>query len=299
MKRYLAASLCFLILLTAILGPFTRAMRNKPYAEKLGLIPHPKVLKALFPDYQELVAASILGRVILYYGSISQEKNDPREVLRSADYPAMSRAIHAALRLDPYNMDGYYFGQAILVWDVGQYKLAAELLEYGMHFRNWDYQLPFFAGFDYAYFLGDKKKAAEMYMRAGKLSGSALFEKLAGRYLQEAGQTRMAIDYLQALAASARKPAIKKTLETRIEAFKAVRMIEKARDHYKRDKGRDPDDIAALLKRGYLTSIPVDPYGGRFYLDQNHQVRTTSKFAFATLHKHSPPGKSSSRPSKP
>jgi hypothetical protein len=290
MKRYLAGALCVLVALVGILGPFTQAMKDKPYVEKLGLIPNPRVLQALFPDYQEFLAASILSKVILYYGSLVGHVDQPGKVLYVADYPAMSRTVHGALRLDPYNMDGYYFGQSILAWDARQYKLATELLEYGMQYRTWDWQLPFFAGFNYAYFLHDKEKAAEMYMRAGELSGSPLFKKLAGRYLQEAGDTRMAIDYLQTMAKTARNPAVKQTLQTRIDAFEAVLAIEKARDRFKEERGTYSTDVTDLVKSGYLNAMPVDPYGGQFYLDQNHQVRTTSKFAFAEAEKSSTKG---------
>lgn len=281
MKRYLVMALCLLVAYLAILGPFSRAMHQKPYTVKLGLIPHPKILQLLFPDYQQLLGANILGRIILYYGTITDDVAAPGKLQLSADYPAMSRAVHAALRLDPYNMDGYYFGQAILVWDAGQYKLATDLLEYGMRYRTWDWQLPFFAGFDYAYFLKNKGAAAKMYLRAGELSGATLFQSLAGRYLQEAGETQMAIDYLQTLEKSARTPAVKQTLQVRIETFKAVLMLEQARDRYAGERGRLPENIDILLKEGYLETVPIDLYGGEFYLDENAQVRTTSKFAFA------------------
>ncbi|MEZ4484963.1 MAG: hypothetical protein R2864_10345 [Syntrophotaleaceae bacterium] len=59
-----------------------------------------------------------------------------------------------------------------------------------------------------------------------------LFKSLAGRYLQEAGETQLAIDYLQALAKSARTPAVKQALLVRIESFKAALIIEQARDRY-------------------------------------------------------------------
>jgi tetratricopeptide (TPR) repeat protein len=285
MKRYVVAALFVLAAFLVILGPFTRTMAQKPYAVKLGMIPHPTVLQLLFPDYQQLLGANILGRIILYYGTITDDVADPGKIQLAADYPAMSRAVHAALRLDPYNMDGYYFGQSILVWDVGQYQLATELLEYGMRYRTWDWQLPFFAGFNYAYFLGDKDKAAQMYMRAGDLSDATLFQSLAGRYLQEAGKTQMAIDYLQTLEKSARTPAVKQTLQVRIETFKAVLMIEQARDRYAEEQGRLPENIDILLKEDYLETKPVDLYGGEFYLDENGQVRTTSKFAFAPPHR--------------
>jgi len=281
MKCYLAAALCALLAYMGLLGPFTLAMEQKPYVEKLGLIPNPGVLQALFPNYQELLAASILSKVILYYGSLTEHLDHPGKVIYAADYPAMSRTVHAALRLDPYNMDGYYFGQSILAWDAKQYKLASDLLEFGMQYRTWDWQLPFFAGFNYAYFLKNKAKAAEMYMRAGELSGATLFKTLAGRYLQEAGETRMAIDYLLTLAENTRNPAVEQTLQVRIAAFKSVLAIEEARDRFMEERGSPPANIAGLVMAGFLEGEPVDPYGGQFYFDENHRVRTTSKFAFA------------------
>lgn len=281
MKRYLVAACCVLAAYLAILGPFTQTMKEKVTAVKLGMSPPPKVLQVLFPDYQEFLAASSLGRIIQYYGALVDPAADPGKVLRVADYPAMSRAVHAALRLDPYNMDGYYFGQSVLVWDAKQYQLATELLEYGMQYRTWDWQLPFFAAFNQAYFLKDRAAAARLYMRAGELSGATLFKSLAGRYLQEAGETQMAIDYLETLEKSARTPAVKQTLQVRIETFKTIFSIEKARDRYAKEKGQLPVNIDILVTSGYLATKPVDPYGGQFYFDEDKQVRTTSKFSFA------------------
>ena len=280
-RRYLLMLTLLLLTFGTIIGPFARYMSHKPYAEKLGLIPRPEVLKALFPDYEELVGTSILIKVFLYFGSLS-ETSDVRKIVQVVDYAAMSRAVHAALYLDPYNMDGYYFGQSILSWDVGQHQLANELLEYGMKYRAWDWQLPFFAGFNYAYFLKDFDSAARMYMRAGELTGEPLFTRLAGRYLQESGETRMAIDYLISLEKGARNPAIKKSFSVRIAAFKNVLAIEQARDRFAEAEGRLPDGIDELIKAGYLAEIPVDPYGGTFYFDERGQVRSTSKFSFST-----------------
>ena len=280
-RRYLLLFTFLVLIFATIIEPFTRHMGQKPYDAKLGLIPRPEVLKALFPDYQELVGTSILTKVFLYFGSLA-ETSDVRKLAQAADYPAMSRVVHAALQLDPYNMDGYYFGQSILSWDVGQHQLANELLEYGMKYRTWDWQLPFFAGFNYAYFLKDYDSAAKMYMRAGELSGEFLFTRLAGRYLQESGETQMAIDYLASLENGTRNPAIKKTFSVRIAAFKAVLAIEQARDRFSEAEGRLPVSIDELLKAGYLAEIPVDPYGGTFYFDETGQVRSTSKFSFST-----------------
>ena len=39
--------------------------------------------------------------------------------------------------------------------------------------------------------------------------------------------------------------------------------------------------IDTLVEAGYLEGHPVDPYGGKFFLNETGQVVTTSKFAFA------------------
>ncbi|WP_199177438.1 tetratricopeptide repeat protein [Geothermobacter hydrogeniphilus] len=282
MMRRLGIFAFFGVLLTLyvqLLGPVRQVMEQRPFVEKLGLIPHPQALKLLFPDFRALLGATILGRVTLYFGGLVEHFDDPRLLVKAVDYPAMSRAIHTAVKLDPYNMDAYYFGQAVLVWDVGKYRLANELLEYGMRYRNWDWQLPFFVGFNKAYFLGDLEGAAKMYMRAGELSGAAMFKTLAGRYLQEVGKTEMAIGYLETQLAGARIASVKKVLRLRLTAFKALRQIEEAVDGYRRRYGEWPLGLEDLTARGMLAEIPEDPYGGRFYLTEDHRVRTTSKFS--------------------
>lgn len=282
MRFRIISAIFLLIVYLLILFPFSRYMGQKPYAEKLGLIPHSGVLKVFFADYEQLVASSILTRVFLYFGSLLESEESPGKLVLAADYPAMSRAIHTGLLLDPYNMDGYYFGQSILAWDAGQYQLANELLEYGMQYRTWDWQLPFFSGFNYAFFLNNREAAADMYMRAGNLSGSAMFKSLAGRYLQEAGKTQLAVDYLRVLEKDARDPGIKKSFQVRLRAFEAVLSIEKARDLFRAEQNVEPADIEELVNRGYLDNYPIDPYGGRFYLDEQRAVRSTSRFSFAS-----------------
>jgi len=253
-------------------------MRNKPFVEKMGYVPKGEVLTYLSADHKELVAASLVMKVLFYFGSLSDRTFN--KVNMPVDYPAMSRTIHAAVKLDPYNMDAYYFAQAILVWDVKQVELANELLEYGMKYRTWDFYLPFFAGFNYAYFLKEFDKAAVYYKKAGDLSGSELFVKLAGRYFYESGQSEMAIAYLATMEKGARNESIRKAFRTRLQALREVRRVEVARDSFLSQYKRLPSSIKNLVKDGYLKEMPIDPYGGTFYLEPDGKVRSTSRFAF-------------------
>lgn len=273
-----------LFLYAVIIAPFSEYMRNKPIEEKLGYVPSLKVLRVLSVDQKELVGASLIMKVLMYFGGLSLKAND-KVMPEPPDYVMMSRIIHGALQLDPYNMDGYYFAQSFLTWDVKQYQVANNLLDYGMKYRTWDWYLPFFAGFNSAYFMKDYSTAAKYYKRAGELSGSDLSKMLAGRYMQESGQTALAIAYLSLMEKSSRNPVIKKNYQIRLTAFKEVRRIELARDRYKEAKEQAPSSVEQLVQGGFLTPPPVDPYGGQFYFEPDGNVATTSKFAFAGVKK--------------
>lgn len=267
----------FLFAFGILIGPFSRRMHERPLIEKLGYIPEAPLLRIATADQKSLAAAWLNFRTMMYYGGLPA--SDKEQGALSPDYAGIERTLHAATRLDPYNMDSYYFGQATLVWDLQHFAEANALLDYGMQHRPWDFYLPIFAGFNAAYFMKDYENAARYYRRAGELTGSDLFMKLSGRYLYETGQTEQAIAYLTMMVQGASNEAIRKSLAIRLEAFQAARTIEKARDHYRQRNGHLPTNVDELLKSGDLAGLPRDPYGGTFFLAEDSQVRSTSKFA--------------------
>jgi hypothetical protein len=279
MIKSASTALVCLLLYGILIIPFTTYLRDKPFVEKLGYVPSATVLKSVAADLKELVAASLVLKVLMYFGGVVEKSEN--QVAIPPDYPAMSRLLHVAVRLDPYNMDAYYFAQGFLTWDVKQYKLANDLMDYGMKYRTWDWYLPFFAGFNSAFFLKDYAAAARYYQRAGELSGSELSRLLAGRYMQESGQTDLAISYLSAMLKSENNPTLKKSYQLRLTAFREARRIEVARDLYRETRGVMPATVEQLVSGGFLSPAPRDPYGGQFYLDAEGKVATTSKYAFA------------------
>ncbi|MEI6701995.1 MAG: hypothetical protein WCL71_00485 [Deltaproteobacteria bacterium] len=279
MIKTASAALICLLLYGILIIPFTTYLRNKPFVEKLGYVPSVTALKSVAADHKEFVAAFLVLKVLMYFGGLFEKAE--AQVIIPPDYQSMSRLLHGAVKLDPYNMDAYYFAQSFLAWDVKQYKLANDLLDYGMKYRTWDWYLPFFAGFNSAYFLKDYSAAAKYYQRAGELSGSDLSRLLAGRYMQESGQTELAIAYLIAMEKGERNPALKKNYQIRLTAFREARRIEVARDRYRETIGSLPTKLEQLVSGGFLTPPPRDPYGGQFYLEADGKVSTTSKFAFA------------------
>jgi tetratricopeptide (TPR) repeat protein len=285
MIKTASMALVCLILYGILIIPLTTYLHNKPFVEKLGYVPSVTALKIVAVDQKELVAATLVLKVLMYFGGLLEKADN--QVAIPPDYMSMSRILHGAVKLDHYNMDAYYFAQSFLTWDVKQYKLANDLLDYGMKYRTWDWYLPFFAGFNSAYFLKDYAAAAKYYQRAGELSGSNLNRLLAGRYMQASGQTDLAIAYLTAMERGERNQAIKKNYRIRLKAFRETRRIEVARERYREVRGAMPSTVEQLVSGGFVSPPPRDPYGGQFYLEADGKVATTSKFAFAGVKNHS------------
>jgi tetratricopeptide (TPR) repeat protein len=178
-------------------------------------------------------------------------------------------------------MDAYYFAQAVLTWDARMPNRAIELLEYGFSYRDWDWYLPFFISFDYAFFLKDYTKAAQYLEKAAELNPRAgWFSTLAARYYYEGGRTALALAYLKELIPTVRNESIRKHLMIRAQALERILELEEAVAAYKKSFQQAPESIEKLLEKGIIERLPEDPYGGIFYLDEQGKVRTTSKLAF-------------------
>ena len=274
--RQTAVLAAMIALYAALLVPFTRHLQERPFLEKVGYVPQPIIMKTLAADQKNVLAAGLVFNVLIYYGTLVEKNRINVEL--PPDHDTMQATLVNASRLDPYNIDTYYFAQS-MAWDFKKIKETTALLEYGMGYRDWDFYLPFFAGFNYAFFLKDYVAAAPHFATAARLSGSDLFSRLASRYMYEAGRTDLAIDYLAAMIKSSKNEAIKKTFQRRHTALLEVRRIEQACDAFQHKFGRLPESITELQATGLLISPVTDPYGGKFYLEPDGAVRTTSKFA--------------------
>ena len=191
----------------------------------------------------------------------------------------MYRTLQTAVQLDPYNEDAYYFTQAAFTWELGRIREVNQMLEYGMRFRTWDYWLPFYAGFNYAYFLKEYDRAATYMQRAAEISGNPLFTKLTARYFYESDQTAMGLSFLDTVIAKTNDPALKRTYQYRKDALLAVAQLEQAMQIFAREHRRQVETLNELVTSGIIEMMPEDPYGGEFYLDGDGRIRSSSQFA--------------------
>lgn len=264
-----------LILLVPSLALLSKARRNTPPAERLGYLPSFEVAYFSSLEYRLLVSELIFYNATFYYGGAL---DNPKE---RPDFARMFKYVNTATRLNPYNIDPYYFGQAILTWDAGMVKEMNGLLARGAAKRTWDFYLPFFLGFNCSYFLNDFDAAAKYMARAAELDqNSSFLVSLAGRLYYQADKTELAIQYLTRMYRGMRNEAMKKAVRTRIDALERIALLERGVKAYTDRTGHAPHVLSDLVHSGVLKDIPTDPYGGTFYYDQHDgRVKTTSNLA--------------------
>lgn len=264
------------ILLILIYPGFEKNLKDRPLYEKLGYTPHGEFYKIALGEFRWFVGQYLSFKSITYYGG--NVENIRRGRYKDVEYYNLYRTIETAALLNPYHEDIYYFAQGAFTWEIGRINEVNRILKYVMKYRTWDYKIPYFLGFNYAYFLKDYKTAGQYFKIASELSGSMLFTNLAARYFYEGGETELGISHLEAMIKLTRKESVKKAYETRLNALKGIKVIEDAVKVFHERYKRYPDNIDELIEKDILDKIPVDPYGGNFYLDENKRVRTTSQF---------------------
>jgi tetratricopeptide (TPR) repeat protein len=264
-----------LICLLLVVGThveLTRVRDARPPQARLSYFPPAPVIKALTADHYQFMSQVISLQCLFYFGTLVELRT------QMPDWWRIYRAVYTATRLDPYNMDAYYFAQAVLTWETGMIEQTLELLKFGFAHRTWDWYLPFYISFNYAFFLKDYEKAGMYLAKAAELKPEVeWYATLAARYYYEGGSTALALAYLQEMIPAARNEAIKQRLVTRAQAFERVLQIEQAVATFKERFQADPENLERLVNAGLLQRIPDDPYGGTFYLDDQGRVRTTSK----------------------
>lgn len=271
----------FLILVCSyllVIVPFTTYLKNRPVAVKLGYVPDAEMLKVVSAEHRFALAEFAVMKVLLYCGTLLE--NSGSKIKEKPEYFNMFKTLETAVKLDPYNMDAYYFVQAAFTWEVGRIHEVNKMLQYGMRYRTWDYSLPFYVAFNDAYFLKDYKNAAIFMKKAAEISKNPLFTNLTARYFYESRQSDLGILFLNVMEQGAKDKSIKKMYDIRKEALLAVKEISDAMEHYRKRYNRVPRDLQELLSSGTIGKIPDDPYGGSFYLAEDGMVRSTSKFAF-------------------
>lgn len=248
----------------------------KPQHEEPFALPA-TVLRVVSGQFKEISADISFLNALTWLGGTRTQPDTNRYLPQQ--YQWLHQTLENAVTLDPYFMDPYYLMNSALIWD--RYELAEvnRLIAKGADTRTWDALLPFFAGFNYYYFLNDGDQSFYYLKQASKRSGgNPFYDSLASRVAYKANKTELAIMYLEEQIQEAELKGLKASvgsLERRLELLKGIRQIEVAVESYQKLFNRPPATIDELTRLKLLAAIPKEPNGGSYYLDADGKVRST------------------------
>jgi hypothetical protein len=270
------------VLIPAYFGTLSTVSRmNKSLSagdETNILLPSP-ILKVTSLDFDGLASDALYFKALVYYGSTFI--GNKRRAISEAQYTWLYNMLKTSTDLDPYFLDPYFLGNSILSWEANRVADSILLMKKGSQYRNWDYWLPFYIGFNYYYFLRDNTNASNYLMIASRKPGAdPFYAYFAARLAYEGNRTENAIIFLEGILKTTKDETMRKDYVIRLDTLKAMLDLEKGVKVYKERLGSYPGKLYDLVEQRIIGRIPEDPYGGEFYIDKDGSVKTTSDLRY-------------------
>ena len=268
------------IILFAVIGNVVAIARVSVEREVLrekegaGLVIPSAIAKVAALEFKGILADIIFSRAMTYYGG----KAIRGEKVLEGEWKWIYESMDVATDLDNYFLDPYYFGAMNLAWEANKVKEANLLLEKALKYRDWDWTIPFYLGFNYFYFLQDDIKASKYLMEASKRPGSGdLLPTFAARLAYKGKRTENAVIFLEEIIKKTSDEHTRWIYTRRLDALKIILFLERGMAIYQDKFKKQPAKLNELITKGIIQDIPKDPYGGEFYIDKDSTIKTTSE----------------------
>jgi len=256
--------------------PLAAGQRNSlPVDQKYAAgLPGP-VLKVLALEFDGLMSDFLFLQSLVFVGSTFERRTTPR--VADYEWEWMERQLTLSTDLDGRFWDPYYVANAHLGWDARRFEQTNRLLIKACENREWDWVPRFFLGFNLFYFQNDYEQAAYYLMEGARLpDAQGIVKTMASRAAFQGNHTDLAIEFLEEMLKSEIDENFIIVYKARLDGLYAIRDLETAVSLYTRKTGVRPASMQALVNTGLIGEIPLDPFGGVFYLSEDGFVKTTS-----------------------
>lgn len=195
------------------------------------------------------------------------------------DYDRLYRLLDAVSNYDSRFLVPYLLGGLVLGESPNHAREAFRTLDRGWRNHPREWRLPFYMGYTSYFILGDPLEGGRLMQEASRLPGSpAYLPRLSARMLVEAKAPETALSFLQEMIAKETDPQrrdvlIRRAIEVAVE--RDIQRIERAAEEYRVARGKAPGSLDDLVTAGLLRAVPEEPNGGRYYLSDDGQVRSS------------------------
>lgn len=225
-------------------------------------------LKRAAPGFEDLLADVYWLRTVQYFGgkhAFSKDRN----------FALLEPLIDITVTLDPRLEIAYQYGSIFLAEPppvgAGRPHAAVALLERGARDNPNNWRLRKELGYFYFLFLDDPHTAARILMEAAEIPGAAYWLRtMAADFLARGGDLQTSRDVWRHMYEDSAEGAIKHNALVHLQILDARETRQRLQgivDQFAKDTGRRPAALQELARRGYVTSLPLDPTGVPFDYD--------------------------------
>jgi len=277
----LVAALGGLAAVVAVTGTrLDQAAQSATHTNEPVYLPRAEYLRPMSLGWQNALADILWFRTISYFG----------EHYRSdRTYPWLEAMCDLVTDLDPRAQHVYRFAGFILPWEANQADAGIRLLEKGARQFPDSWTLQYFLGFQTYFFKNDYAKALDHLRHAVRLPGvhPSVTTLIAVLAAEEYGpETTQA--FLAELERDVDSADLRNLVRENMQAAQVaadLQQLDAAIESYHRRMGIKPLTVEALVDAGVLTSIPADPFGGKYVIDPvSGQARSSTGRQPSRLH---------------
>lgn len=270
--------LAFFIVLSAYCSSHLLKLHKYSQAQTISQLVYlpVQVTKILSLEFDGSIADYLMLKTMIFFG----EKLERKEKPNTSQWEASFRALEVITSLDPRFWDPYILAITTYPWDAGMTKETITLLKKAAEARPEDHRPFFYIWFLY-YQFEQNLDAATKYIKLASVKQNApsYYSTLAARMDLYSGHTLRGALFLEDIYNQTSSQSQRKRLKKRIEALKRIAFLEeKTKDYVEKFKIK-PKELQDLVRGGIIKAIPVDPYGGTFYINKEGRIYTTSKLA--------------------
>ncbi len=239
---------------------------------ELMYLPESRVLKAAALGYTNLLADFVWMRAIQYYGE---------HRLTDRNYPQAERLFHTIYDLDPAFMGATRFGALVLAQDARDPEGALRLLRTAERGDSAAWEYPFDQAFIQQTIVMDLEAAGRDYKRAAERPGAPdLAVRLAGLSFARLGDHDAARAVWTSILADPPNEMMRRLAERglrNVELDETEERMTRSVAEFRAKTLRFPKDWTELQAAGFLDRAPVEPFGGRYFIEPaDGKVRSTT-----------------------
>jgi len=184
-----------------------------------------------------------------YWLGLVSYVGDPAQI--RDNWPNLPRRLELVLSADP-DFEYAYQAGGLLLMSSAQHGAADEVLSQAVERYPDRWIFPFYAGFNAWQGFGDIDRAGKLLLKAAAIVDSPpMLSKIANRLLVSGDRLDQAIQLVEALLADPQPPLLYERFSSELAALRLerdLRQLERARDNFRRLRGRLPAELHELLR---------------------------------------------------